>query len=68
MQFHTLVDQIRDLSLPEKEEVRSLLDRLVAEERRAEIALHHQESLEELRRGELEFANDPRRLRDLMES
>ena len=68
MQFHTLVEKIRHLSLPEKEEMRSLLDRFVADERRAEISAHHRESLEELQRGELKFSSDPERLRELLDT
>lgn len=67
MQFHLLVDEIRHLSLPEKEEIRSLLDKFLIEERRAEISSHHQQSLEELRRGELEFSSDPAQLRPMLE-
>ena len=67
MQFHLLVDEIQHLSLPEKEEIRSLLDKLLTAERRAEISSHHQQSLEELRRGELEFSSDPHRLRQMLE-
>lgn len=52
MNFLTLVEEIRHLSLSEKEEMRSLLDRYVAEERRAQMPAHHRESLEELQRGE----------------
>jgi hypothetical protein len=63
-----LVDEIRHLSLPEKEEIRSLLDKFLIEERRAEISNHHQQSLEELRRGELKFSSDPARLRQMLES
>jgi hypothetical protein len=62
-----LVDEIRHLSLPEKEEIRSLLDKFLTEERRAEINNHHQKSLEELRQGELEFSSDPARLRQMLE-
>lgn len=68
MNFHALVEEIQHLSLSEKEEMRSLLDRYVADERRAEIAAHHRESLEELQRGELEFSDNPRRLRELLDS
>ena len=67
MQFHLLVDEIRHLSLSEKEEIRSLLDKFLIEERRAEISSHHQQSLEELRRGDLEFSSDPDRLRQMLE-
>lgn len=68
MQFHLLVDEIRDLSLPEKEEIRSLLDKLLIEERRSEISSHHQQSLEELGRGELEFSSDSDRLRRMLDA
>lgn len=67
MQFHLLVDEIRHLSLPEKEEIRSLLDKLLIEERRAEISSHHLQSLEELSRGDLEVSSNPVRLRQMLE-
>jgi hypothetical protein len=67
MQFHLLIDEIQHLSLPEKEEIRALLDRFLIEERRAEISSRHQQSLDELRRGELEFSSDPDRLRQMLE-
>ncbi|NJL29689.1 MAG: hypothetical protein HC897_18260 [Thermoanaerobaculia bacterium] len=67
MQFHLLVDEIRHLSLPEKQEMRNLLDKFLIEERRTEIARNHEQSLEAHRRGELEFSNDPARLRQLLE-
>lgn len=68
MQFHLLVDEIRHLSLPEKEEMKTLLDKYLMEERRTEIARNHEQSLEEHRRGELEFSSDPARLRQLLEA
>ncbi len=67
MHFHALVDEIQDLSLAEKQEVRTLLDRFVAEERRGEMARNHEESLEELRQGRLEFTSDPSRLRRMLD-
>ncbi len=67
MHFHTLIDEIRDLSLAEKQEIRTLLDRLVAEERREEMVRSHKESLEELRLGRLEFTSDPNQLRRMLD-
>ncbi len=67
MHFHALVDEIQDLSLAEKQEVRTLLDRFVAEERRKEMARNHEESLEELRQDRLEFTSDPSRLRRMLD-
>ncbi|MCP4657039.1 MAG: hypothetical protein GY856_16640 [bacterium] len=59
MHFHTLVDEVRDLSLAEKQDMRILLERFVAEERREEMARSHEESIEELRQGRLEFTSNP---------
>ncbi len=67
MQFHTLVDEIRDLSLAEKQDMRTLLDRFVAEQRREEIAGSHEESIEELRQGRLEFTGNPSQLRRMLD-
>lgn len=67
MHFHALVDEIQDLSLAEKQEVRTLLDRFVAEERRREMVGNHAESLEELHQGRLEFTNDSSRLRRMLD-
>ena len=67
MHFHALVEEVQDLSLAEKQEVRTLFDRFVAEERREEMARSHEESLEELHRGRLEFTSDPSRLRRVLD-
>jgi hypothetical protein len=67
MQFNALIDEVRELSLEEKVEMRSLLDRYVAEDERRRIAESHRESLQELREGRLEFTGDVERLRDMLE-
>lgn len=66
MQFHALVEEIRILSLNEKEEVRTLLDRFLAEERREEIAAHHREAQRELAAGKLKFSGDLGELRGML--
>ncbi len=67
MQFHALVDEIRELSLEEKQEMRSLLGRFVAEEQRAAILSNYQESLEELGKGQLEFSSDTARFKRMLD-
>lgn len=66
MNFHNLVEEIRGLDLAGKQEMRNLLDKLLAEERRAEIARHAEEALGEYESGELEFSDDPGELRRLL--
>ena len=63
MAFHTLVEEIQQLSVSEKEEMRGLLDKFIAEERRAEIAASYREAQEEHDRGDLVFSSDPAALR-----
>jgi hypothetical protein len=67
MNFNALVQEIQILSLPEKEEMKSLLDRYIAEGRRAEIVKHYRESRDELDQGKLEFSNDLGRLREILD-
>jgi hypothetical protein len=67
MHFHALVDEIRELSLEEKQEMRSLLGKFVAEEQRAAILSNYQESLEELEKGQLEFSSDTARLKRMLD-
>ena len=58
MQFNALVDEVQELSLEEKLEMRGLLDRYLVEEERQRIARSHQESLVELREGRFDFTDD----------
>ena len=67
MQFNALVDEVQELSLEEKLEMRGLLDRYLAEEERQRIARSHQESLVELREGRFDFTDDVDRLRKDLE-
>lgn len=63
MQFNALVDEVQELSLEEKLEMRGLLDRYLADEERQRIARSHQKSLAELQAGRLEFTDDLDQLR-----
>ncbi len=68
MQFNTLVDEVRELSLDEKLAMRGLLDRYLAEERRQSIARSYRESLAELEEGRLRFTDDVAQLKGDLES
>lgn len=61
--FESLVDELRKCSLEEKEELKSLLDRWMIEERRKEILGHYDQSHAELREGKLQFTADVRQLK-----
>lgn len=63
MQFHALVDEIQQLTVPEKEEVRDLLDKFLAEERRSQLVASYAEARQELEQGKLEFSGDAAQLR-----
>lgn len=67
MHFHLLVEEIRSLTLPEKEEMRSLLDRFLADERRHDMAANYVASSEELQQDKLTFSSDVAQLRELLD-
>ena len=67
VRFNELIEIIRSLSFEEKREIRDLLERYLIEERREEIYRNYQESLEELKRGEIEFRDKVDELKSLLE-
>jgi flagellar motor switch protein FliG len=56
--FGNLVDEVRKLSIEEKEELKFLIEKYLAEERRKEIYDNYQESLKESRAVKLHFSHD----------
>ena len=63
--FAEVVEEVKQLSVAEKEELRELLNKYLIDERRREIREDAEAGMEELRRGELKsFSN----LDDLMDS
>lgn len=56
--FAQVVEDVKQLSPAEKEELQELLRRYVVEERRQEILKNYQASLEELREGKIAFSAD----------
>ena len=51
--FNTIVEEIQECSTEEKEELRSLLNRYLIEERRSEFLANHLDSLAERNSGTL---------------
>ena len=56
--FATVVEDVKQLSTAEKEELQELLRLYLIEERRSEIQRHYEASLEEVRDGSLTFSGD----------
>ena len=67
MSFSDVVEAIKELSTEEKEEVRSLLDRYLREERRAEIYRNFKVTQEEGRQGKLNFSSDINELKEMLD-
>lgn len=62
--FGNIVEEIKKLSLEEKEELKFLIEKLMAEEARKKIFRNYKRSLEELQQGKLEFTSDINRLKN----
>lgn len=61
--FSRVVEDVKQLSTAEKEELQELLRSYLIQERRREIEQNHEASLEEMREGNLTFSSDPDTLR-----
>jgi len=64
--FATVVEDVKQLSTAEKEELQELLRLYLIEERRSEIQSHYEASLEEVRDGSLTFSGDTNTLREVL--
>ncbi|MDB5281372.1 MAG: hypothetical protein JWO06_447 [Bacteroidota bacterium] len=60
--FADIVEQVKELSLQEKEDLHDILDHILADDRRKEILQNHKESLAELKSGKLKFSSNPEAL------
>jgi hypothetical protein len=58
MNFSDVVEAIKTLSLGEKEEIQSLLDQLLREERREEIYQNYLVTKQHEKEGRLHFSSD----------
>lgn len=65
--FANIVEEVKELSIEEKDELRFLLEMYLIEERREEIYKNYKRSLKELRENKLEFSSDIGRLKEMLE-
>jgi hypothetical protein len=64
--FSRVVEDVKQLSTAEKEELQDLLKRYLIEERRREIEENYKTSLSELGQGTLTFSREPDTLRGIL--
>jgi len=64
--FAEIVEEIKQLSTEEKEELQDLLEKYLVEQRRHEIYVNYQSSLKELEENKLTFSNDIDKLREML--
>lgn len=64
--FADVVEEVKQLSTEEKQELRSLIDSYLIEERRHEIFENFEASRAELERGELKFSSNAEDLRKIL--
>ena len=64
--FATVVEDVKQLSTAEKEELQELLRIYLIEERRSEIHQHYEASLGEVGAGSLTFSHDTTTLREVL--
>lgn len=65
--FANVVEEIKQLSSEEKEELLFLIQRYLAEERRNEIYDHYRTSVQEVRENQLGFSTDINQLKKMVE-
>ena len=64
--FAELVEEIKALSIPEKQELQELIEKYLIEERREEIYQSYIRSLSELEDNQAEFTSDTNRLKEML--
>jgi diphthamide biosynthesis methyltransferase len=64
--FSRVVEDVKQLSTAEKEELQELLKSYLIRERRREIEQNYEASLDELQDGSLIFSSDPDTLRQVL--
>ncbi len=62
--FAAVVEEVKQLSTAEKEELQELIRSYLVEERRREIQQNYDASVEELRENKLTFTSDSNALRE----
>lgn len=64
--FAAIVEEIKALSTPEKQELHELIEKYLIEERREEIYQSYIRSLSELEDDQAEFTSDTARLKEML--
>ena len=64
--YNVLVEEVKKLSVEEKEELKFLIEKYLVEERREEIFKNYQESKREIEEEQLEFSGDIKRLKEML--
>lgn len=64
--FASIIEEVKNMSSEDKEELRFLLEKYLIEERREEIYKNYSNSLQELKCGKLEFTNDINKLKEMV--
>jgi hypothetical protein len=67
MSFSDVVETIKNLSLEEKQELQALIAQYLREERRQEIYNNYQDSINEEKKGELNFSSNIDELKQLID-
>jgi hypothetical protein len=65
--FAAIVEDVKNLSAEEKEELKYLLEQYILEERRNQIHMNYQESLTEMHEGKLKFCGSVNELQRTLE-
>lgn len=64
--FADIVEEVKALSVQEKQELHELIEKYLIEERREEIYQNYAYSLSEMQSGKVEFSSDTERLKGLL--
>ncbi len=67
VRYDILLENIKKLPLPEKEELKNLIEKYIVEERREKIYENYLKSLNEYKENKLQFSSDISELRKSME-
>jgi hypothetical protein len=64
--FDNLVDDVRNLSLDEKIEIKLILNKSIIEDKRKKILSNYQKSKKEFKENKLTFSNDIKKLNKIL--
>ena len=65
--YDILIENIRKLPLDDKQELKSLLEKYIIEEKRQAIYTSYKESIEDMKKGKLKFSSDIQSLKQLID-